>query len=303
MRNIKHFFSHPKDVLIGLLMRTAYFWPDKKYLQLLFRLKMGRELDLNNPQTFNEKLQWLKLYNRKAEYTTMVDKIEVKKWVAERIGEDYIIPTLGVWENAEDIDFNSLPNQFVLKTTHGGGGGGVIVCHDKSNLNIEATKLKLKSSLKTDIYIHYREWPYKNVRRKILAENFIFDINNPETPLNDYKFYCFNGKMTFMLISNERGNHTTKFDYFDRYFNHLPFTQGGENYNGVINKPTNFELMISLSEELSKGIPHVRVDLYEVNGKVYFGELTFFDASGFAAFNPEEWDYKFGSLITLPKEI
>lgn len=299
MRSLKHFITHPKDILLVLISRSAYLWPSKLYLRLLFRLNIGKKLNLDNPQSFNEKLQWLKLYDQRPEYTVMVDKIASKKWVSDKIGEKYIIPTLGIWDKAEDIDFDSLPNQFVLKTNH--DSGGVIICKDKFKLDIRKARKTLDKSLRRNYYIRKREWPYKNVSRRILAENLIFDVDNPDKPLNDYKFFCFNGEMVFMLITNERGLNTTKFDYFDKQFNHLPFKQGGENYQGLINRPKNFDLMISLAEKLSMGIPHVRVDFYDVNGKVYFGEMTFFDSGGFATFDPEEWDYKFGSLLRLPE--
>lgn len=298
MRSLKHFITHPKDILLVLISRSAYLWPSKLYLRLLFRLNIGKKLNLDNPQSFNEKLQWLKLYDQRPEYTVMVDKIASKKWVSDKIGEKYIIPTLGIWDKAEDIDFDSLPNQFVLKTNH--DSGGVIICKDKFKLDIRKARKTLDKSLRRNYYIRKREWPYKNVSRRILAENLIFDVDNPDNPLNDYKFFCFNGEMVFMLITNERGINTTKFDYFDKQFNHLPFKQGGENYQGLINRPKNFDLMISLAEKLSMGIPHVRVDFYDVNGKVYFGEMTFFDSGGFATFDPEKWDYKFGSLLRLP---
>lgn len=298
MQNITYYIKNPKDILTGIITHTPYLWPDKLYLQLLFRLKMGNKLDLDNPQTFNEKLQWLKLYNRNPEYTRMVDKIEAKKWAAERIGKEHIIPTLGVWNRPEDIDFDSLPDQFVLKTNH--DSGGIVICKDKSKLDIKNAIKKLNKSLKSDYFLVGREWPYKNVPRKVFAEKYLFNTSKPNQPLQDYKFFCFDGVMTFMLISNERGISSTKFDYFDKCFNHLPFTQGGDNFQGSISLPQNFNLMINFAEKLSTGIPHVRVDLYDINHEIYFGEMTFFDSSGFAPFDPQEWDHKFGCLINLP---
>lgn len=298
MRSIKHYITHPEIILIGLLTRTASLWPDKLYLKLLFRLRVGKSLDLNNPKSFNEKLQWIKLYDHKPEYTTMVDKVAVKKWVADRIGEEHIIPTLGVWERVEDIDFDSLPNQFVLKTNH--DSGGVVICTDKSKLDVKKARKKLKKSLRTNYYIIKREWPYKNVPRKIFAEKFMVDESGYE--LKDYKFFCFDGKVKYLFIATDRNTagEETKFDFYDENFNHLPFTNGHPNATKIINKPKGFERMKELASILSQGIPHLRVDFYDINGKIYFGELTFTHYSGMVPFKPEDWDYKFGEWINLP---
>lgn len=289
----------PRRLAVYLLYQIASILPDRFFLKVLFRLKMGYKLDLDNPQTFSEKLQWLKLYNRKPEYTTMVDKAAVKEYVAKIIGEEYIIPTLGVWDRFEDIDFDSLPNQFVLKTTHGGGNTGVVICKDKSSFDKESAKTRLNKSLKSCIYRRYKEWPYKNVKHRIIAEEYITDSTGE---LNDYKFFCFNGEPKVMFIASERLT-GVKFDYFDMNFNHLPFEQGGPSSKKQHTRPKNMDKMVDISTKLSTDIPHVRVDLYDVDGKVYFGELTFFDSSGYAKFEPEEWDYKFGEWIELPKKI
>lgn len=271
--------------------------PDKIYLSLKFKYKMGHFLNLENPQTFNEKLQWLKLYNRKPEYTTMVDKHEVKKYVADIIGEEYIIPTLGVWNQFDDIDFDKLPNQFVLKCTH--DSGGLVICKDKNNLNLEAAKQKIEKSLKRNYYWSGREWPYKDVKPRIIAEEYMIDESGYE--LKDYKFFCFNGEPKMMFIATDRGS-DTKFDFYDMEFNHLPFTNGHPNANKKIKKPKNYSSMLALAAKLSFGIPHVRVDFYNINGKIYFGELTFFHWSGLVPFEPEEWDYKLGSWLELPRK-
>lgn len=300
MRSIKYYIKHPKDFLIVLLIRSASIWPDKLYLQMLFRLRMGKKLNLKDPQTFNEKLQWLKLNDRNPEYTIMVDKIEAKKWVAKRIGENHIIPTLGVWDKAEDIDFNMLPNQFVLKTNH--DSGGVVICNDKSKLDIKSVKTKLNKSLKTNYYISKREWPYKNVERKIFAEKFMVDESGYE--LKDYKLFCFNGEVKCLFIATDRDNkkEETKFDFYDADFNHLPFTNGHPNATRIINKPKGFEQMKELACILSKGIPHLRVDFYDINGNIFFGELTFSHWSGMVPFTPEEWDFKLGEWIKFPNK-
>lgn len=286
-------------VTIARKTRLAIFIGDERYLKLIYRMKMGKRPDLKNPKTYNEKLQWLKLHDRKPEYTRMVDKYEVKSYVGERIGQEYIIPTFGVWERFDDIDFDSLPDQFVLKCTH--DSGGLVICRDKSKLDMEAARAKLEKSLKNNYYQQGREWPYKNVKPRILAEQYMEDAETAE--LRDYKFFAFDGSVKAMFIATERGNAETetKFDFFDREFQHLPFTNGHPNADICPKKPQNLELMLELAEKLSQNIPQVRVDFYEANGKVYFGEITFFHWSGFMPFEPEEWDTVFGNWITLPK--
>lgn len=271
---------------------------DETYLKKVYKLQMGKDLNLENPQTFNEKLQWLKLYDRKPEYTQMVDKYEAKKYVANKIGEEYIIKTLGVWDKFDDIDFSVLPNQFVLKTTH--DSGGVIICKDKSTFDINKAKEKLEKSLKRKYYYVWREWPYKNVKPRIIAEEYMVDESGYE--LKDYKFFCFDGKVKALFVAKDRTkvDEETKFDFFDENFNHLPFTNGHPNSAPPYIKPQNFEKMKELAGILSKEIPHLRVDFYNINGKIYFGELTFTHWSGMVAFEPEEWDYKLGSWINLP---
>ena len=255
-------------------------------------------MNLDNPKTYNEKLQWLKLYYRNPEYTPMVDKAEAKQYVSSIIGEEHIIPTLAVYDKVEDIDFDSLPNQFVLKCTH--DSGGIVICTDKNKLDKKEAIKKLRKGLKKNYYYRNREWPYKNVKPRIIAEQYMSDA---EGELKDYKFFCFNGVPEFMFIASDRFNkqEDTKFDFFDMDFNHLPFTNGHPNATKQIEKPAGFEEMKRLAAILSKDMPHVRVDFYDINGKIYFGELTFFHWSGFTPFRPIEWDYKFGEKIILPK--
>lgn len=260
---------------------------------------MGRWIDWDNPETFNDKLQWMKLYNRRPEYTMMVDKYAVKEYVKNKIGEQYVVPNLFVWDRPEDIDFDMLPDKFVIKTTHDGGSRGCVICKDKQKLNRKETLSRLKKSMKNNLFYKYREWPYKNVKKRIIAEKFL--ENEDSSTLNDYKLYCFNGLVKCVCISNNRFLGDTEFDYFDDNFNRLPFSQGGPNSKKEIIKPQTFDEMKAIAEKLSSGIPHVRVDLYEVKGHIYFGELTFFDSSGFKEFTPEEWDYKLGSWIELPE--
>ena len=259
------------------------------------------EWEVDDPKTFNEKLQWLKLYDRKSIYSTMVDKYAVKKYVADIIGEEYVIPTLGVWDKPEEIEWDKLPNQFVLKTTHGGGNEGVVICRDKNSFDRQKAINLLNKDLNTDLYKVWREWPYKNVPKRIIAEKYIDP--NPETnDLSDYKFFCFNGEVKGLFVATERQNpnEEVKFDFFDENYEHLPLRQGHDHAKITPPKPRNFELMKSLSEKLSKGFPHVRIDLYDLGDRVLFGEITFFHFSGLVKFEPEYWDKHFGDMLTLP---
>lgn len=267
------------------------------FLKQMYRIHMGQELNLENPSTYTEKLQWLKLYDHRPEYTQMVDKYAVKEYIAEIIGEEYVIPLLGVWDRAEDIDFDRLPQQFVLKTTH--DSGGLVVCKDKDQLNIPAAKRKLGHFLKRNYYDHNREWPYKNVPHRIIAEHYMEDSQQGE--LRDYKFFTFGGVPKVLYIAQGRGTGgETVADFFDMEFNHLPFTIDHDMAPVPPEKPVNFELMKELAAKLSAGTPQLRVDFYEVDGKVYFGEMTFFHCSGMESFHPEQWDQIFGDWVVLP---
>lgn len=301
IRKLIFYILHDQAKLgLAIITRLAPIIPDKQYLKWRFRLEMGYPLNLNNPKTFSEKLQWLKLYNRKPEYTQMVDKYAAKDYVANIIGEEYIIPTLGVWDRFEDIDFDKLPNQFVLKTTHGGGGGGVVICKDKTTFNIDKAKSILERSLKQDIYTSLKEWPYKNVKKRIIAEEFI-EIDNGE--LKDYKLFCFNGIPRYCQVIAGRETDITTIDWYDREWNHqhfhepkdYPFSEKGHS------RPRCLDEMWNIATKLSQGQPFLRVDFYEISNKIKFGELTFFPTSGFGGFKPIEWDYKLGEWIKLPK--
>ena len=295
-------FIHNPLLLFGSLGHRGFFnWMnDEQYLKILFKIRIGQELNLNNPQAFNEKLQWLKLHDRRPEYTMMVDKYAVKKYVSEKIGEQYIIPTLGVWDKFDDIDFDQLPDRFVLKCTH--DSGGLVICRDKANFNIRDTRKKINRCLKQNYFWGCREWPYKNVKPRIIAEKYMEDEILSE--LRDYKFFCFDGKPMLLFIASDRHkNCETKFDFFDIDFNYLNITNGHPNSKNHPKKPLNFNLMVELSKKLSKNIPHVRVDFYEINGNVYFGELTFYHWSGLVKFNPSEWDLKLGKMLKLPKKV
>ncbi|WP_306485354.1 ATP-grasp fold amidoligase family protein [Anaerococcus sp.] len=291
--------KNPKLINLAISKLGLYnSMDDKVYIEKMFKSIMGHPLNLKNPKTFNEKLQWLKLYDRNPEYTIMVDKYKVRYYISEKIGEEYLIPLLGVWDNPNDINFDLLPNQFVLKCNH--NSGRVYICKDKESFEIIKVKKELKKDLKIDYYLPGREWPYKNVPRKIIAEKYITDETG--SSLRDYKFYCFDGKAKVVGIYQDRyTDKETTGDFFDMDFNWLDFTFNMPNAKIKPSKPSHFEEMRKIAEILSEGIPHVRVDLYLSNDKIYFGELTFFDGSGFDKIEPLERDYKLGSWIKLPK--
>ena len=296
-----YLFNNRKVLAMILLQKIILPIPDKLYLKLMFRLKMGYPLNLENPQTFNEKLQWLKLYNRRPEYTQMVDKYAVKAYISSLIGSEYVIPTLGVWDKFEDINFDILPDQFVLKTTNGGGNGGVVVCKDKSSIDKNIVKRKLNKSLKSCIYKNLKEWPYKNVKPRIIAEKYIEDQSGD---LVDYKFTCTDGVVHNVMLCIERNTGSTKFYFFDRDWHLLRLNIRGKNApeDFTLPKPEGMDKMFDLAAKLSKGLPYARIDLYNVNGKIYFGEITFFPQSGFDSNLLPETDKYFGQLIKLPKK-
>jgi len=275
------------------------FLSDKAFLKLLFWARMGKKLNLENPQTFNEKLQWLKLYNRKPEYTKMVDKYEVRKYISEKIGEEYLIPLLGVWDSFDEIDFDSLPEQFVLKCTH--DSGGLIICKDKSKLDLVAAKKKITKCLKRNFYKYNREWVYKNVKPRIIAEKFMVD-SIQKNGLADYKVLCFGGEAKLIEFHLDRYSKRHTQDIYDTNWNKTAISQNGYVSDRVIDKPSQIDRIIELSQILAKGICHVRVDWYIIEGKVYFGEITFFDGSGFSAFDDEKDDLYIGSLIDLEQK-
>lgn len=298
LKRILNLLLHnPAKFFDSVVCHCLYWLPDKPYLSLRYRCHLGHWLNWENPKRYTEKLQWLKLHDRNPLYTKLVDKYEVKNYIASLIGEQYIIPTLGVWSRPEDIEWDILPNSFVLKTTHGGGGSGIVICKNKNTLNIEEATRVLKHSMNADIYKSLREWPYKNVPHRIIAEKYMEDDSGE---LRDYKFYCFNGEPKAMLIASNRfSDHN--FNYFDMDFNKMPIVSNyGKESTEKFVEPENFESMKAIARKLSAGIPHVRVDLYNSNHQIYFGELTFFDASGYDNMSSDEWDLKFGSWIKLP---
>lgn len=271
--------------------------PDRAYIQMYYFAHFKKFCNLKNPKTYNEKLNWLKLHDKNPIYTRIVDKFEAKEYVKDIIGDQYIIPTLGVWDNFDDIDFDELPQQFVLKCTH--DSEGLVIVKDKDKLDKKMAKNKIESALKQNFFYIGREWPYKNVKPRIIAEKYMEDHIDGE--LRDYKFFCFDGEPKAMFVASDRASDNVKFDYFDLNFNHLDIKQKYPHAEQPLRKPVTFEKMIELSKVLSKGFPHVRVDFYEVDGQLYFGELTFYHFSGFMPFEPNKWDKIFGDWIKLPQ--
>lgn len=296
---LSRFINNPLLALSFILRKyPKLIKNDELYIRIDYFLRMKKLLHLNPPITYNEKLQWLKLNWNNSSYTQLVDKFEVKKHVASFLGEEYIIPTLGVWESFDDIDFTKLPNQFVLKCTH--DSGGVVICKDKNTFNYRKARKLLTNNLNQNFYYIGREYPYKEVKPQIIAEKFMLDESGVE--LKDYKFFCFNGEVKFLFIASERFI-DTKFDFYDAEFNHYPFLQGHPNSKKEIMKPKNFDEMKSIASRLSKGMLHVRIDLYDIAGKIYFGEYTFFHFGGYVPFEPDCWDAKVGEWLDLSKLI
>jgi len=284
----------------GVLNRMVYILPDKWFLFLRFRNEVGYWPHLNHPRTFNEKLQWLKLHDIHPEYTQMVDKIEAKKYVASKFGGGkYIIPTLGIWNSVDEIEWDKLPQKFVIKVSS--DSGGIVVCKDKQTLDICAAKKVLSYGWGRDCSVRNKEYPYRNITPRIIAEEYKEDESGYE--LKDYKIFCFNGepKLLFVATDRQMDSEETKFDFYDLQWNHLPFKNGHPNSKRLLEKPKNFEQMLDIARKLSAGIPHVRIDLYNCNGNIYFGEMTFFHNSGMVPFEPLEWDFKLGGLLKLPK--
>ena len=280
-----------------LFRKLSRLIPDRIYLQIVYFKHFRRFINFNNPKTFNEKIQWLKLNYRNEEYTKLVDKYRVKQYITKLIGEKYVIPTLGVWNNVDDIDFKSLPEKFVLKCNN--DSGGIVICKNKKDFDEAKAKSFLKERLKNNGYWYGREWPYKNVKPCIIAEKYMEDSISKD--IKDYKFFCFNGSMEFFDIDIDRFiEHRA--NYYDRNGNFLPFgkTYCPPDYTKKIEMPKNLGKMIELAETISHNTVLSRIDLYEIDGQVYFGEITFYPGSGFSPFTDEKWDYKLGDMIDLP---
>lgn len=298
--NAFHSLIHnPKHFIAAILYRIGGFLPDKTYLKWVYYLETGNHLNLDNPRRYNEKLQWLKIFYRNPFWTQLVDKYAVKKIVSDLVGEQYVAPVLGVWNRAEDIEWNKLPNQFVLKTNHDGGNNGVFIYKEKSEIDKAKWIKQINQSLKRDTSKASREWPYKDVKRCVFAEQYLEDATGE---LRDYKFFCFDGVVKYLFIATERqSGGEVKFNYFDADFNALNLVQKHPMSDKPIEKPAMFEQMKALAAKLSEGLPEVRVDLYEVDGRIYFGEYTFFHHDAIIPFHPDKWDFIWGEQIHLPE--
>ena len=300
MHSISYLITHPNYLASRMLVKYFTWLPDKLFQILQFRFSIGYWPDFKNTQTFSEKLQWLKLYDRRPEYTVMVDKVKAKEYVASILGEEYIIPTLGVWKDPEEIDFDALPDRFVLKCNHN-SGLGMYICRDKSKMDVEQVKKELRKGLKENYFKHNREWPYKDVPRRILAEAFV-EPEEGKKDLSDYKWYCFNGEPKFCQVIQDR-NTVETIDFFDTNWIHQDFIGLDPiALNAEIPpvKPVNLETHLKFARALSKGIPFSRIDLYESNNHTYFGEITFFPGSGLGNFRPNHYNHTLGSMINLP---
>lgn len=294
---LKKILSDRDYRVMRLAKAGIYNWmDDRAYLQMVYRARMGRSLNLENPQLFSEKLQWLKLYDRKPMYTQLVDKYRVREYIAEKLGDEYLIPLLGIWDDPDEIDFDALPNQFVLKCTHN-SGAGLCVCRDKSQLDIDAVRRELKRGLKENFYLRHREWPYKDVPRKIICEQYMTD-NSGTDELTDYKFFCANGKVDNVMVCLERKSGKPQFHYFSRDWEILQMEKFAPR-GSVSHKPDTMDRMFEIAERLSEGFPFVRVDLYDINGRIYFGEMTLYPKGGWDTDLLQETDERLGAFVDL----
>lgn len=298
LKKIIDYIFHPTNFIIFFASRNILKVSDKTYLKILYKNRMREKLNLENPQTFNEKLQWLKLHDRNELYTTLVDKYEVKKYVSNIIGEKYIIPTLGIYDKFEEINFDSLPNQFVLKCTH--DSGSVVICKNKNFFDKEKARKKIEKSLKKNFYYLSREWPYKNVKPRILVETYMQDEKKED--LLDYKLLSFNGKVKCSFVCSERQSEKgLAVDFYDRNWEHMSFRRHYRNSLKNFLKPKNYELMVQLAEKLAENIPFARIDFYEINNHLYFGEITFYPGGGLEEFIPQKYDKVLGKWLVLNK--
>lgn len=288
-----------RDDVMLFLKKSLRFIPDKSYIKLYYRLRVGKRLNSRDPVTLNEKLQWLKFNYRFPLQSIVSDKLLVRDYVSNKVGEEYLIPLLGVWENFGEIDFKELPDEFVLKCNH--DSGGLIVCKDKKNLNLRDARKKIEKSLKSNFYYVGREYQYKNIKPMIICEQFISE--NGLVPI-DYKIYCFNGKPDVILVCKDRfrnNTHKASYLFFDQNWNFLPLNKGDENISSPkIEKPINLDKMLDIAKKLSQDFVFARIDLYNINGKIYFGEITLSPNSGFDADITYETDKMFGKKLKIP---
>ena len=268
---------------------------DEEYLRRLFAVKNGYQLNLDDPQSFNEKIQWLKIHDRKNVYQTLVDKYEAKQYIASKIGSEYIIPTLGVWQTFSDIDFSILPESYVLKCTH--DSGGVLLVNN--DLNKEEEEKRFSRLLKRNYYYMYREWPYLNVTPRIIAEEYLREDNKKD--LTDYKIHCFNGDPRVVLVCQNRfSQEGMTEDFFDISWNHYDVKrQNHPNAKKLPEKPSELSEMMTLAKNLCVDIPFLRVDFYIVKHRIFVGELTLYPASGLQKFIPESFDYEMGKWLKI----
>ncbi len=275
------------------MVRLLEFIPNNLYLKLVFFIKTGKRLNLKNPVGFNEKENWLKVNDVHYEYSKYVDKVAVREFVTNTIGEQYLFPLLGTWQHFDDIDFDSLPDEFVLKCNH--DSGSVKIIRDKSKINKDEMRKFYESRLKINSYVIGREYPYREVKPCILAEKL---MKPSEGEIADYKFFCFDGVPKLMFVATDRST-DCKFDFYDMEFHHLDITNIHPQSGKCKEKPKCFDDMIEVAGKLSKGFKFVRVDLYCIDEEIYFGELTFFHGGGFWLFHPDEWEYRLGGYLNL----
>lgn len=328
---VEPFFRHSRILLCHALKRGLFNWmPDEQYLKFIWLIRMGYPLHLDDPKTYNEKIQWLKLHDHNPQYTIMADKFEAKQFIAERVGDEYVVPNYGVWNSFEEIDFDKLPEQFVLKTTH--DNDSVFIVKDRDTFDRSIAKRLLTKHLGINHYWWWREWAYKNIKPRIIAEKLLTD--SKQDTINDYKFFCFDGVPQFSYVCHHvnkgqdpvmtqyDGNpefmlskrirplyrlknimgHLETYTFYDNNYQKIPCSKA--DWPATVDAdlpPKNFEKMKEIAATLSNGIPHVRVDFYEVNGKLYVGELTFYTSAGYENFSPDEYNYKFGDMIKLPE--
>lgn len=299
MRRIINVIKRPSRLILHLNeYRIFRLMPDEAYLKLIYRCEMGRKLNLTSPNTYNEKLQWLKLKDRRPEYKTYADKYAVREYLRQTVGEDYLIPLIAVYDRVDEIEWDALPAQFVLKCTHASGTN--IICTDKNRLDIETAKRQLNRWMQRDYYWHGREWQYKNMRPRIICEKYLADESDFE--LKDYKFHCFNGEpkiATVVLNRFQEGGPNGNF--YDMAWNLLPFYQHYPPSTSNVPKPKNFEKMKEIACKISEGLLYIRIDYYEAAGQLYMGELTLHPASGWLGFIPESADGLVGSWLELPQ--
>lgn len=294
MQKLSVYLNNPRRAIFGLLEVTSWLWPDKVYISLLYRLRFHRKLNWDNPTTFCEKMNWMKLYYRNPKYTLLADKYAVKRYVSECIGEEYVIDNYAVVEKWDDIDFNLLPNQFVIKCTH--DSGGAFICHDKESFDFEGTRAIIERNLKHNYYYLRREWPYKDIKPRIIVDRYLDDHTGRE--LRDYKWWCFNGVPSYMYLTI-KGRDIFE-NFYDMDFRPVSIDHGYPRHYPEFEKPTQFDLMRELATKLSMGIPFVRIDFFQVDDKVYFGEFTFYDWGGIHPFRDFNVDKELGKLIILP---